>query len=743
LKYDGYDGYIIATGTDTDVSTKDNFHVQEFEELRQELQHYLDSKQIDVIEEAYHLAKKAHEGQKRHTGEPYITHPVAVAQILAQMRMDPPTIIAAILHDVIEDTPVEKHDLIEKFGKEVADLVDGVTKLTQIEFESRAQAQAENFRKMVMAMARDIRVILVKVADRLHNMQTIHCLPREKRRRIAKETLEIFAPIANRLGMHAFRVEFENLGFATLYPMRYRILQQAVSKALGSRHEIIELIETEIRNSLKKTNIPIRSLIGREKHIYSIYKKMHEKHLSFSEVMDVYGFRVIVDKLDTCYRVLGVLHNLYKPLTQRFKDYIAIPKANGYQSLHTVLFGPYGVPIEVQVRTEEMHKMAEYGISAHWLYKTEKAVFSEAQHRAKEWLKGVLEVHKSSKNSLEFIENVKTDLFPDEVYVFTPKGSIIELPTGATPVDFAYAIHSDIGNTCVAAKLDRKLAPLSTTLTNGQQIEIITAPGARPNPAWLNFVTTGKARSNIRHFLKKQHREESVELGKRLVEKSLRGYGLTLLQIPEEHIQAILHSAKLESIHHFFEEVGLGNRTASLAAKQLAKFSDATSMLRLHELTPLHPLAIKGTEGIVVTYAKCCRPIPGDHICGYIEPGQGVIVHIEQCPTLENFRQMPDKLIPLRWEEKVHGDFPVDLSIDILNQRGSLASLALIISESESNIEQINAEEFDGRFFSVSMTLTAHDRKHLAKVLRKIRKSKNVIRVARLKSQVKKRRSSN
>ncbi len=717
--------------------------MQEFEELRQELQHYLDSNQIQAIEEAYTLAKKAHEGQKRHTGEPYITHPVAVANILAQMRMDPPTIMAAILHDVIEDTPIEKQDLLQHFGKEVADLVDGVTKLTQIEFESRAEAQAENFRKMVMAMARDIRVILVKVADRLHNMRTIACLPAKKRRRIAKETLEIFAPIANRLGMHAFRIEFEDLGFSILYPMRYRILKEAVSKALGNRHEIIQLIDQEIRNNLKKTNIPIRSLSGREKHVYSIYKKMIEKRLPFSEVMDVYGFRVIVDKLDTCYRVLGVLHNLYKPLTQRFKDYIAIPKANGYQSLHTVLFGPYGVPIEVQIRTEEMHKMAEYGISAHWLYKTEKSVLGDAQQRAQEWLKSVLEMHKSSKNSLEFIENVKTDLFPDEVYVFTPKGSIMELPTGATAVDFAYAIHSDIGNACVAAKLDKKLAPLSTPLTNGQQVEIVTAPGARPNPAWLNFVVTGKARSNIRHFLKKQHREESVELGKRLVEKSLRSFGLNFSQIPEEHLQTVIHAAKLESIQHFFEEVGLGNRTALLAAKQLAKFGEEADKIRLHEPTShAHPLAIKGTEGIVVTYAKCCRPIPGDPICGYIEPGQGVVVHVEQCVVLENYRQLPDKLIPLRWEENVHGDFAVDLRVDILNQRGSLASLALIISESESNIEQINAEEFDGRYFSVNLTLTVRDRKHLAKVLRKIRKSEYVIRVSRLKPQIRRKKIS-
>jgi guanosine-3',5'-bis(diphosphate) 3'-pyrophosphohydrolase len=684
------------------------------------------------------LAKEAHEGQKRHTGEPYITHPVAVATILAQMRMDPPTIMAAILHDVIEDTYVEKQDLINRFGKEVADLVDGVTKLTQITFESHAQAQAENFRKMVMAMARDIRVILVKLADRLHNMRTIGCLPPKKRRRIALETLEIFAPIANRLGMHAFCVEFEDLGFAALHPMRYRILKEAVNKARGSRKEIMELIDTQMRGSLKKANTPNWKISGREKHLYSIYKKMHDKHLSFSEIMDVYGFRVLVDKIDTCYRALGVLHNLYKPLTQRFKDYIAIPKANGYQSLHTTLFGPYGVPIEVQIRTEELHKMAENGIAAHWLYKSEKAVFDDAQIRAKEWLKGVLEMHKSSKNSLEFIENVKIDLFPDEVYVFTPKGVILELPSGATAVDFAYAIHSDIGNTCVAVKLDRRLAPLSTPLTSGQQIEIITAVGARPNPAWLNFVVTGKARSNIKHFLKKQQREESIELGRRLVEKSLKSVGMNLNQTSVEHLDTIIQASGLDSINNLFEEVGLGNRTALLVAKQLVKLSNSPADNKLAENTQPQPLAIKGTEGIVVTYAKCCRPIPGDPIGGYVEKGHGLVVHLEQCPNLAAYRDNPDKYVSLRWEDNVTGDFPVDLRVEILNQRGSLARLALAISDSESNIENINAEEFDGRYFSVSLTVTVRDRIHLARVLRKIRAAKNIIRVIRHKPRHKK-----
>lgn len=701
-----------------------------------ELKVYLDDNEQTIINDAYELAKTAHEGQRRHTGEPYITHPLAVAKILAEMRMDPPTIIAAILHDVIEDTYVEKSDIVDKFGKEVADLVDGVTKLTQIEFETRAEAQAENFRKMVMAMARDIRVILIKLADRLHNMRTIGILPRKKRRRIAKETLEIFAPIANRLGMHAFRVEFEDLGFATLYPMRYRILKDALQKANSSRQEMMEFIDDDIQKACKKHNVRARSVFKREKHLYSIYKKMHDKHLSFSEVMDMYGFRVIVDKIDTCYRVLGVLHNLYKPITQRFKDYIAIPKVNGYQSLHTTLFGPYGVPIEVQIRTEEMHKMAEYGISAHWLYKTEKTVLGDAQQRAQEWLKGVLEMHKSSKNSLEFIENVKTDLFPDEVYVFTPKGNILELPAGATAVDFAYAIHSDIGNTCVAVKLDRRLAPLSTPLINGQQVEVITAAGARPNPAWLSFVVTGKARSTIKHYLKKQQRDESIELGKRLVEKSLHTFGLTLSQIADEQFQEIVTTAKLESISHLFEEIGIGNRTALLVAKQLAKPSHTSS--QISAITS--PLIIKGTEGIVVRFAKCCRPIPGDPIGGYIESGHGLVVHIESCPALDKFRHNHDHYVSLHWESKIQTDFPVDLGVDIFNQRGSLAGLALAISEADSNIANIRAEEFDEKDFSVHLTITVKNRIHLARVLRKIRKNKSVIRVIRLKPQIKKKK---
>lgn len=704
----------------------------EFEALRDEINQYLSHDQIAEIEKAYLFAKEAHGKQSRYTGEPYITHPIAVAYILAQMRMDPSTIMAAILHDVVEDTPVKESDILEHFGKEVADLVDGVTKLTQIHFENYAQAQAENFRKMVMAMVSDIRVILVKLADRLHNMRTLYGLPPDKRRRISLETLEIFAPIANRLGMHTFRVELQDLGFASLYPMRYKILKEAVSKARGNRQEIIDMIYEQIHQAIKKNNIPSATISGRGKHLYSIYKKMHEKHLSFSEIMDVYGFRIIVDKVDTCYRVLGVLHNLYKPITQRFKDYIAIPKVNGYQSLHTTLFGPYGVPIEVQIRTEEMHKMAENGIAAHWLYKSEKKVLNDAQSRAREWLKGILEMDKSSKNSLEFIENVKIDLFPDEVYVFTPRGQIIELPAGATPVDFAYAIHSDIGNTCVAARLDKRLSPLSTSLISGQQVEVITAPGARPNSAWLNFVVTGKARSKIKHYLKKQQREESIELGKRLIEKALYTYATPLDQVPEVVLENIVENSRLESVSHLFEEVGIGNRPALLVAKQIAKsLNDAPKKEGETSHTHHHPLVIKGTEGLVITYARCCRPIPGDHIAGLIKIGQGIEVHMVHCPHLERYHHQPEKYVPLLWEDKIEGDFSVDLKVDLVNRRGSLASLTLAISEAESNIENIRAQESDRHHFYVEVTISVRNRTHLARILRKIRKRKDVIRVLR------------
>ncbi|HVE44576.1 MAG TPA: RelA/SpoT family protein [Gammaproteobacteria bacterium] len=703
----------------------------DFEMLRDEINQYLSHDHIVIVEKAFLFAKTAHASQVRYTGEPYITHPIAVAHILAEIRMDPPTIIAAILHDVVEDTSFQYEDIEREFGKEVATLVEGVTKLTQIHFENYAQAQAENFRKMVMAMTSDIRIILIKLCDRLHNMRTLGGLPPEKRRRKAMETLEIFAPIANRLGMHGLRVELEDLCFSALYPIRSKILNQAVATARGNRQEILGTISDQIQDMLKKNHITSATLSSRGKHLYSIYNKMHEKHLSFSEIMDVYGFRIVVDKIDTCYRVLGVLHNLYKPLTQRFKDYIAIPKANGYQSLHTTLFGPYGVPIEVQIRTEEMQRMAQNGIAAHWLYKTEKKVFNEAQVRAKEWLKSILEMDKSSKNSLEFIENMKTDLFLDEVYVFTPKGQIIELPAAATPIDFAYAIHSDVGNTCIAARIDKRLSPLSTPLTSGQQVEVITATGARPNPAWLQFVVTGKARSRIKHFLKKQQREESQTLGKELVEKALLTYQLQLSDISAEMMHALIEHSQLESIAHLFEEVGLGNRSALLVAKQLFKVKTGSLQKAENDALTRHALTIKGTEGLSVAYATCCHPIPGDHIAGLIKIGYGIEIHTVHCDHLEEFHDHPEKYIPLSWADDIEKDFPVGLKIDLMNKRGSLASVTLAIAEADSNIVNIRAQESDDYHYHIEITISIRNRLHLAKVLRKLHKRDDVIRVLR------------
>jgi len=699
-----------------------------FEPLNNEIKQYLTSQQVADIEKAYLFAKEAHGSQTRFTGEPYITHPVAVAEILAQMRMDPATIMAALLHDVVEDTRVDQQEISERFGKEVSDLVDGVTKLTQIHFENYAQAQAENFRKMVMAMVSDIRVILVKLCDRLHNMRTLGSLPPAKRRRKALETLEIFAPIANRLGMHTFRVELEDLGFSSLYPLRYRILKNAVEKALGNRQEIMEKIHGQIHEALKKGHIPSATLAGREKHLYSIYKKMLTRHLPFSEIMDVYGFRIIVDKVDTCYRVLGVLHNLYKPIAQRFKDYIAISKANGYQSLHTTLFGPYGIPIEVQIRTEEMHKMAENGIAAHWLYKSEKKASHEAQSHAHNWLQSILEMDENAKNPIEFIEDVKSELFPDEVYVFTPRGQIIELPARATPVDYAYAIHSDIGDTCVAVRLDKRLAPLSSTLVSGQQVEIVTAPGARPNAAWLNFVVTGRARSRIKHYLKKQQREESIELGKRLIERALLSHGIHANDINDEILLSLVKHSELESLSNLYEEIGIGNRPALLVAKQIAK---TLAVSNSSPETTNSALAIKGTEGLVIKYAKCCRPIPGDDIAGIIKIGQGVEVHTLHCPNVEKFHLMPEKYVSLTWDENTQGDFSVDLKVHLINRRGSLATLTLAISEADSNIEVIRATDSDKPYFNVEVTITVANRLHLARVLRRLRKRKEVLHVVR------------
>ena len=698
------------------------------EALAERLSTYLGPEQVNLVRRAYFYAEQAHDGQRRRSGEPYVTHPLAVASILADMHMDHQSLMAAMLHDVIEDTGIAKEALSQQFGETVAELVDGVSKLTQMNFETKAEAQAENFQKMAMAMARDIRVILVKLADRLHNMRTLEVLAGEKRRRIAKETLEIYAPIANRLGMHSMRVEFEDLGFKAMHPMRSERIRAAVRRARGNRNEIVEKIEQSLIHCLARDGLE-GEVMGREKHLFSIYKKMRGKRKAFNEIMDVYAFRIVVDKVDTCYRVLGAVHSLYKPLPGRFKDYIAIPKANGYQSLHTTLFGMHGVPIEIQIRTREMEEMANNGIAAHWLYKSDENDVPKGTHaRARQWVKGVLELQQRAGNSLEFIESVKIDLFPDEVYVFTPKGRIMELPKGSTAVDFAYAVHTDVGNTCIACRVNRRLAPLSQALESGSTVEIVTAPGARPNPAWLNFVVTGKARTHIRHALKLQRRSESISLGERLLNKALTGFETSLDKISAERIRQVLAEYHVEFIEDLLEDIGLGNRMAYVIARRLLA-SDGEQAPSAEG-----PLAIRGTEGLVLSYAKCCTPIPGDPIVGHLSAGKGMVVHLDTCRNIAEFRHNPDKCIQLSWAKDVTGEFNVELRIELEHQRGLIALLAGSVNAADGNIEKIGMDERDGRVSVVQLVVSVHDRVHLARVIKKLRAIKGVTRITRLRA---------
>lgn len=693
--------------------------------LADRLSTYLDADQVNLVRRAYFYAEQAHDGQRRRSGEAYVTHPLAVAGILADMHMDHQSLMAAMLHDVIEDTGIAKEALDAQFGESVAELVDGVSKLTQMNFETKAEAQAENFQKMAMAMARDIRVILVKLADRLHNMRTLEVLSGEKRRRIAKETLEIYAPIANRLGMHSMRIEFEDLGFKAMYPMRSERIRAAVKRARGNRKEIVNKIEESLLQCLAREGME-GEVSGREKHIYGIYKKMRGKRRAFNEIMDVYAFRIVVDKVDTCYRVLGAVHNLYKPLPGRFKDYIAIPKANGYQSLHTTLFGMHGVPIEIQIRTHEMEELANNGIAAHWLYKSNEEDQPKGSHaRARQWVKGVLEMQQRAGNSLEFIESVKTDLFPDEVYVFTPKGRIMELPKGSTAVDFAYAVHTDVGNTCIACRINRRLAPLSQALESGSTVEIVSAPSTRPNPAWLNFVVTGKARTHIRHALKLQRRSESISLGERLLNKVLDSFNSHVDTLSPERVQAVLAEYHQEVLEDLLEDIGLGNRMAYVVARRL--LSDSNETLPSSE----GPLAIRGTEGLVLSYAKCCTPIPGDPIVGHLSAGKGMVVHLDSCKNIGEIRHNPEKCIQLSWSKDITGEFNVELRVELEHQRGLIALLAGSVNAADGNIEKISMDERDGRISVVQLVVSVHDRVHLARVIRKLRGLIGVIRITR------------
>ncbi len=691
------------------------------DDLAKNLSSYLLPEQVNAVRRAYYYAAQAHDGQRRRSGEQYVTHPLAVATILAEMHMDHQSLMAAMLHDVIEDTGIPKEALIEQFGEAVADLVDGVSKLTQINFDSKEQAQAENFQKMAMAMARDIRVIIVKLADRLHNMRTLSVMSPPKRRRIAKETLEIYAPIANRLGMRDVRVSLEDLSFKAMYPMRANLIAKAIQKVSGHRHEIVEKFQRAIEACLTREHLA-GVVSGREKHLYSIYEKMREKNKSFNEIMDIYAFRIIVDSVDMCYRVLGAVHNLFKPVPGRFKDYIAIPKANGYQSLHTSLFGMNGIPIEVQIRTKEMDEMASYGIAAHWLYKSGSDEVN--QDRVKRWVKNLLELQQRAGSSLEFIENVKTDLFPGEVYVFTPKGRIMELAKGATAVDFAYAVHTDIGNSCIACRIDRRLAPLSQVLESGSTVEIVCSPNARPNPAWLNFVITGRARTSIRHALKQQKQQDSIALGESLLNKELAGFSSHLDKISAEQLQVLLKEYNLANQAALFEEIGLGNRVAYIVAQRLISGLHNSSI-------QAQPLEIHGTEGLIITYAKCCYPIPRDPIVGHLT-GKGMVIHTENCRRIAELSDK-DKSVHLRWAKEVTGEFEVELRIEIEQQRGMIALLAESVNMADANIEKIAVDEQDGRTGIVDMVIIVRDRIHLSQVIKRLRLINGIIKIARAK----------
>jgi guanosine-3',5'-bis(diphosphate) 3'-pyrophosphohydrolase len=700
-----------------------------FEPLKELVSSYLSKVQIDLLKQAYLVAREAHEGQMRSSGEPYITHPVAVALNLAKMHLDHETLMAALLHDVIEDTPVTKDELAELFGYTVAELVEGVSKLDKLKFDNKEEMQAENFRKMILAMVQDIRVILIKLADRTHNMRTLESLRPDKRRRIARETLEIYAPIANRLGIHDIKSELEVLGFEALYPMRSRALKSAVKQARGNRKEIINNIQEEIAARLKESGIKAE-VIGREKHLYSIYRKMLNKELMFNEVMDIYAFRVIVEnKIDNCYRTLGAVHNLFKPIESRFKDYIAIPKTNGYQSLHTSLIGPHGIPVEIQIRTHDMDQMADKGVAAHWLYKQDgDKSGTTAQMKARRWMQSLLELQQSAGSSFEFIENVKSDLFPEEIYVFTPDGRIIELPMGATAVDFAYAVHTDVGNSCVGVKVDRKPYPLSRAIDSGQTIEVVTSSAARPNATWLNFVVTSKARLQIRTYLRSQEQTESYGLGRRLLSHALGKVDIE--DIDQAKIDQVVKETGNKDLDGLFVNIGLGNALSIGIARRLTdEFTIDNNANGFTDPNNKTKMPIKGTEGMLVSYGKCCRPIPGDGILAYLSPGKGLMVHQQGCRNIKGHEQ--GALFPVKWDSDINRDFIAKLRIEIINHQGALAALTNVVARCDSNVHTLNSGEKDSGLYVIDMEITCRDRVHLANIIRKIKVMIDVQRVVR------------
>ena len=699
-------------------------------QLSLRLREYLKTDDIAQVMSAYRFSAEAHAGQWRRNGDPYISHPVSVACILAELHVDSPSLMAALLHDVMEDTEVSKSQLAEQFGKTVAELVDGVSKLDKIEFQTASQAQAENFRKMLLAMSQDVRVILVKLADRLHNMRTLEVMAPEKRRRIAHETLEIYAPIANRLGLNPIYQELEDLSFKNIHPYRYAVLSKAIKAARGNRKEVVGRILEAIKQRLLELKIEAE-VSGREKHLYGIYKKMAEKTGAFSQIYDIYGFRVVVKDTPTCYLGLGALHGLYKPIPGKFKDYIAIPKVNGYQSLHTTLFGPFGTPIEVQIRSQEMHTIADAGVAAHWLYKNTSADFSALQQQTHQWLQRLLEIQSESADSVEFLEHFKVDLFPDEVYVFTPKGNIMALPRGATAVDFAYAVHTDVGNRCVAVKINHELAPLRTELRNGDHVEIITAAHSKPNAVWLNYVATGKARSHIRHFLKTMKSEESAVLGERMLNQALRALHADPAKIDPSRWEKLVRDYGVKRKQEILTDIGLGKRLNVMVARQLLALSEAPGE---RSNRPLGSITIRGSEGMAVQFAPCCRPIPGDPILGFINKGKGLVIHTHDCLAIRKFRMDPDKWLDVEWDSDTRRLFKVNLKLAVANQPGVLAKIAAGIAAAGSNIDNVGMEESDSSTYTnMNFTVQVQNREHLARLMRSLRKIPEVVRINRAK----------
>jgi len=707
-------------------------------QLINKLSDYLTPAELKKVKEAYRFSDEMHLGQVRKSGEPYISHPIAVAEICAEWKLDAQAIMAALLHDVIEDQDVKKDDLVERFGAQVANLVDGLSKLEKIEFQSQVEAQAENFRKMLLAMASDVRVILIKLADRLHNMRTMGVMIAAKRRRISRETMEVYVPIAHRLGLNDIYRELQDLSFAHLYPLRYHTLAKAIKAARGNRREVVKKILDTVKNQLTTSGIQAE-VYGREKTLYGIYKKMRNKHLSFSQVLDVYGFRVVVDTVPNCYVALGTLHALYKPMPGKFKDYIAIRKINGYQSLHTTLIGPYGTPVEFQIRTQDMHRTAESGVAAHWLYKTGDSNMSDLQQRTHAWLQSLLDIQQQTGDSAEFLEHVKVDLFPDSVYVFTPKSKIIALPRGATALDFAYSIHTGIGDHTVSVKINNEPTTLRNELHNGDIVEIVTDPESRPSPTWLSYVRTGKARSAIRHYLRTVNVNESVELGQELLGGALAARNISP-ELPASTVERLLAESSAKSMEELYADIGIGKRMPALVARHIFGLmeADPENMPTAQPIpsSDIDPVTIYGSEGVSVQLAPCCLPIPGDAITGQLRRDQGLVVHTRDCLPAARIRaKEPDRWIAVQWGEELNRRFDCRIRLLINNEKGILARVAAEIGESDANITYVGMDEDDEHLMTqLRFTIQVKDRVHLAQLIRNLRRVAGVNRVERERS---------